>query len=128
MLWQQREAAPIQAEPELLELAVANVLNNAIAFSPAGATLELSVRGQGQHAVFSLRDHGPGVPAYALPRLGERFFSTPRPAGPGQASSKGSGLGLAVVREVMALHAGQLELEPAMPGLTVRLLLPLAPA
>ena len=52
--------------------------------------------------VVRIRDHGPGIPAYALPRLGERFFSLPRPA----SGRKGTGLGLAFARSVAALHGG----------------------
>jgi two-component system sensor histidine kinase CreC len=78
------------------------------------------VQREGASAVFSLRDHGPGVPAYALPQLGERFFSTPRP----RDGAKGSGLGLAIVRQVALLHGGRVEFAPATPGLRVRLVLP----
>jgi two-component system sensor histidine kinase CreC len=78
-----------------------------------------------QHALLTLRDHGPGVPDYALARLGERFYSTARPAEPGQAPRKGSGLGLAIVRQIMQLHGGDLLIAPAQPGLQVTLRLPL---
>jgi K+-sensing histidine kinase KdpD len=50
----------------------------------------------------AVQDSGPGVPDYALPRLGERFFTTARPNG----ERSGSGLGLAIVRQIMALHTG----------------------
>jgi two-component system sensor histidine kinase CreC len=51
----------------------------------------------------AVQDAGPGVPDYALPRLGERFFTTARPGG----ERSGSGLGLAIVQRVMVLHGGQ---------------------
>jgi two-component system sensor histidine kinase CreC len=73
---------------------------------------------------FAVRDHGPGVEDYALARLGERFFSTPRPAPPGQPATKGSGLGLAIVREVIALHGGRVQFRPARPGLVAEIVLP----
>jgi two-component system sensor histidine kinase CreC len=74
--------------------------------------------------VFELRDHGPGAPDFALARLGQRFYSTPRPAAAGEVARKGSGLGLAIVREIASLHGGRLEIVNAAPGLRVRILLP----
>lgn len=120
--WLHRDPAlRLRADAELLALALANLLGNALDFAPPGSTLELSVHaGAGGQAVFALRDHGPGVPAAALPQLGQRFFSTARPG----SLRKGSGLGLAIVRRVAELHGGHLDFEPAAPGLRVRLSLP----
>jgi two-component system sensor histidine kinase CreC len=103
-------------------LAVGNLLDNAIDFAPA----RLGTRGgeAGRRQRISVTDAGPGVPDYALPRLGERFFSTPRPNG----ERTGSGLGLAIVRQIMALHHGTLHLanlDPAAgPGLRAELVFP----
>jgi len=120
--WLADEPAPVRGDAERLELALGNLLANAIDFAPEGSTLEVTLRREGDRAVFTLRDHGPGVPDYALPQLGQRFFSTPRP----RDGAKGTGLGLAIVRQVAALHRGQLEFEPATPGLRVCLRLPAA--
>ena len=60
---------------------------------------------------------GPGVPDYALPRLGERFFTTQRPDG----RRSGSGLGLAIVQQVMLLHQGRVRFAQRNPGLQVTL-------
>ena len=65
----------------------------------------------------AVQDAGPGVPDYALPRLGERFFTTARPGG----ERSGSGLGLAIVQRVMALHGGQMVARNTAPGLRVAL-------
>lgn len=100
-------------EPELMTLAIGNVLDNAIDFSPPQGTVEIALDG----ALIHVRDHGPGVPDYALPRLGERFYTTPRPSG----ERSGSGLGLAIVRRVLALHGGHLQVDNAHPGLRVSL-------
>ncbi|QPF76308.1 two-component system sensor histidine kinase CreC [Roseateles sp. DAIF2] len=120
--WTARAAPEVRADPELLALALANLLGNALDFAPAGSVLELAVRVEGTQAVFELRDQGPGVPEAARPQLGQRFFSTARPG----SLRKGSGLGLAIVRRVAELHGGRLAFEPAEPGLRVRLFLPLA--
>ena len=95
-------------EAELVTMAVSNLLENAVDFSPSNSTIE--VRLNGLHIV--VQDYGAGVPDYALPRLGERFFSTPRPNG----KRTGSGLGLAIVKQVMELHGGALILANTHPG------------
>lgn len=105
--------ASVRAEPGLLTLALSNLLENARAFAPAGSVITIKAH-EGQ---VSVRDVGPGVPDYALPKLGERFFSTARPDG----QSKGSGLGLAIVRQIMVLHGGTMAATRAEPGLQVEL-------
>jgi two-component system sensor histidine kinase CreC len=107
-------------------MALSNLLDNAIEFSPPGAVIELSVKADAENVCIAVRDHGVGVPDYAWPRLGERFYSTARPERAGQPPRKGSGLGLAIVRQVMALHGGELRLSPARPGLRAALCLPAA--
>lgn len=115
------DETPLHGDADALALAVSNLVANAAAFAPDGSTIEWSVARDGSRLVFALRDHGPGVPDYARSRLGERFFSTPRP----RDGAKGSGLGLAIVRQVALLHGGTLAFEEAEPGLRVALALPL---
>jgi len=132
--WQPLQGVMVKAEADLLSMAIGNLLDNAIDFSPRGGVIDLSLhvtdrqagRQDAPQAELRIRDHGPGVPAYALARLGERFYSTPRPAEAGQAPRKGSGLGIAIVRQIMALHRGRVHLTPAQPGLCASLHLPLA--
>ncbi len=94
---------------EMVALAVSNLLDNAIDFSPTGGAIDVSCTA---HSII-VQDYAGGVPDYALARLGERFFTTPRPNG----VRSGSGLGLAIVRQIMALHGGALRLENAQGGL-----------
>lgn len=100
-------------ESELVTLALTNLLDNAIDFSPVGSTVRVELAG----TTVTVQDRGPGVPDYALPRLGERFFTTARPGG----ERSGSGLGLAIVRRVMVLHGGQMQVRNTVPGLRVEL-------
>ncbi|CAN7228939.1 two-component system sensor histidine kinase CreC [Acidovorax sp. LjRoot66] len=100
-------------EAELVTLALTNLLDNAIDFAPAGSRVQVELAG----STVAVQDSGPGVPDYALPRLGERFFTTARPGG----ERSGSGLGLAIVRRVMALHGGQMVVRNTAPGLRVEL-------
>ena len=116
------EGTTVRGDAEQLRLALSNLVANALAFAPAGSTLDLALAREPAGLVFSLRDHGPGVPDYALPQLGQRFYSTPRPLD----GTKGSGLGLAIVRQVMLLHGGTLRIAPARPGLKVELHWPAA--
>ena len=105
--------AVIKAEPGLLALALSNLIENAKSFAPAGSVITVTAKGRS----VTVQDTGPGVPDYAMPRLGERFFSTVRPDG----HSKGSGLGLAIVRQIMVLHGGQMLISHGAPGLRVEL-------
>ena len=95
-------------ERVLLQLALASLLDNAIAFSPTHGSIEFSharvVRAEGPQDEVIVRDHGAGIPAYAQDRLFERFYSLPRP----DTGVKSTGLGLLLVREVAALHGGSI--------------------
>ena len=98
------------------------VATGALDFAPLGSAIEIALAVHDGQVVFTLRDHGPGVPDYALPRLGERYFSLPRSSS-GQ-TVRGSGLGLAIAKQVAELHGGGLQFENAQPGLRVTLRLP----
>jgi len=103
-------------EAELITLALTNLIDNAIDFSPPGSTVAVELQG----STVAVQDSGPGVPDYALTRLGERFFTTARPNG----ERSGSGLGLAIVQRVVALHGGHMVVRNTAPGLRVELHLP----
>jgi two-component system, OmpR family, sensor histidine kinase CreC len=94
----------VMGESFLLEIALANLLQNAIGFSPAGGRIRVGIScpsEAGWVEVF-LEDEGPGIPEYALPRIFERFYSLSHPA----TGRKSSGLGLCFVREAVELHRG----------------------
>jgi two-component system sensor histidine kinase CreC len=119
--WEARDDASVPGDPEALGLLFSNLWANALDFAPDGSSLACALRRQGRAAVFTLRDAGPGVSDFALPQLGQRFFSLPRP----RDGRRGSGLGLAIVRQAVALHGGGVAFEPAHPGLRVTVRLPL---
>jgi two-component system, OmpR family, sensor histidine kinase CreC len=102
------DLAPIRVRGSrfLLRQAIGNLLDNAIDFSPAGGHLAIALAGDGEWARFSVHDQGPGIPDYAMSRLFERFYSTPRP----DTGKRGSGLGLNLVQEVARLHRGAVDL------------------
>lgn len=90
----------------LLQRALANLLQNAVDFSPEGGAVALSVLSTKRYHDIRVRDFGPGVPEFAEKRVFERFYSLPRPA----TGRKSTGLGLSFVREIAELHHGTAEL------------------
>ncbi|MGJ7545177.1 two-component system sensor histidine kinase CreC [Variovorax sp. LT1R16] len=106
-------ATPLtEGDPFLLRRAVSNLLDNAIDFSPAGSTVLLSLEADARQARIAVRDHGPGIPDYARDKVFEKFYSLARPNG----QKKSTGLGLAFVKEIAALHRGRIELANAKGG------------
>lgn len=96
----------------LIELAVANLLQNAIDFAPENSTVTIELRREGNNAIIEITDAGPGLPDFAAERAFERFYSLPRP----RTGRKSSGLGLCFVRETAELHGGVITLNPAAPN------------
>jgi two-component system sensor histidine kinase CreC len=86
----------------LLHQALANLLQNAIDFSPPGGVVKVTAAVDEKQVVFAVMDDGPGVPEYAHGRIFERFYSLARP----DTGTKSTGLGLNLVREVAQLHDG----------------------
>lgn len=97
----------MMGESFLLGHAVRNLLVNAYEHSPPGKTIEVRVIEDAGNIVFTVRDHGQGIPYYALKRVFEKFYSLPLT----QHASKRSGLGLNMVLEVAELHGGSATIE-----------------
>ena len=108
----------ILGDRDLLQQAVANLLDNAIKFSPQGGVVSLSAQRTERQVWVSVADQGPGIPEADRPRATERFFR-----GEAARSTPGSGLGLALVQAVALLHEGALQLDDAHPGLRASLVL-----
>jgi RNA polymerase sigma factor (sigma-70 family) len=102
------EGVVVQADPILLERIVENLLSNATKHTPSGSRIELIARSQGDQAVVEVVDDGPGIPPQELRHVGERFF---RGGDPNTRNTRGTGLGLALVREILTLHGGAMEVE-----------------
>ncbi|WP_454256426.1 two-component system sensor histidine kinase CreC [Pseudomonas sp. Marseille-Q8238] len=110
----------VTGERFLLQQALANLLDNALDFTPAGGLLRFTAEPQGGHVRVSLFNQGEAIPEYALARLTERFYSLPRP----RSGRKSTGLGLNFVQEVAGLHGGSLQLANVDQGVEASLLLP----
>jgi signal transduction histidine kinase len=93
----------IHGAPQLLERLVDNLVGNALKYSPEGETVEIRLKRCGDTVEIEVTDHGPGIPVDARAHLFERFYRIP-----GETAS-GSGLGLAVVKEVADWHGASVE-------------------
>lgn len=96
----------LRAEPKHLRSAFTNLIANAVAYTPAGGTIEIAWRERPDGWLeLAVRDDGPGIAAHHLPRLTERFYRVSRDR---SRASGGTGLGLAIVKHIMSLHQGHL--------------------
>ncbi len=112
------------AERFLLQQAIANLLDNAIQFSPLDSTIELQSLNENGYLIVTISDQGAGIPEFALARVFERFYTLSHP----EDGSSSSGLGLSFVYEVAQLHGGTIELANRQQGGAVATLsLPLKP-
>jgi two-component system sensor histidine kinase MprB len=97
----------VHGAPSTIERAVANLLDNAAKWSPAGGDVEVGVR----DGTVTVRDHGPGIDEEDLPYVFDRFYRASDARG-----LPGSGLGLAIVRQVAEAHGGTVVAERADGG------------
>jgi two-component system sensor histidine kinase CreC len=102
----------LRGDPLLLTSAITNLLENAIDFSPPDGTVVIKVERIDNQALITVRDEGPGVPDYAAGRVFDRFYSLARPHN----GKKGTGLGLAFVKEIAELHHGSATLDNGSNG------------
>jgi two-component system, OmpR family, sensor histidine kinase BaeS len=84
---------------------VTNLLTNAVKFTPAGGVVVLETASSGGKAILRVSDSGVGIPPDELPHVAERFYR-----GSGAAQISGSGIGLAVVAELVRGHHGKLDI------------------
>ena len=111
----------ISGDPLLVHLAVSNLLQNAIDFSPERGRIGVIAKQVGDKVEICVDDEGPGIPEFAQARVFEKFFSLERP----DTGKKSTGLGLNFVKEVAALHGGSVDVVNLPErGLRARLVLP----
>ncbi|MBW4037015.1 MAG: sensor histidine kinase, partial [Proteobacteria bacterium] len=104
---------------DMIQQAIANLLENAIKFSPPDHHVSISARMDAQQIEIHIADQGPGIPEADRPRATERFYR-----GEQARSTPGTGLGLALVAAIAHLHGGVLRLDDNRPGLRAVLVLP----
>ncbi len=107
-------------DEELLRRAIDNLMANVHAHTPDDTTGTLTAGRRGDRNVIEVSDDGPGVPPDRLPRIFDRFYRAGDPA-----HRPGAGLGLAIVREIVAAHGGDVTAAPNRPhGLRITITLP----
>jgi K+-sensing histidine kinase KdpD len=109
----------VTADPALLERMVANLVSNAVRYSPPDSPVEVSANHDSQCVVLTVADHGPGIPAEQTARVFEPFQRV------GAQADGGSGLGLAIVKGLAEAMGLDVELRPgAVDGLEARIRMP----
>ncbi|MGE5506683.1 MAG: sensor histidine kinase [Actinomycetota bacterium] len=111
----------ITGDRHLLFQAFANMVDNAVKYTPEGGAVSVTVAGTAEGIEVVVADSGPGVPAEARERVLHRFVRLDATR-----TTPGNGLGLALVSAVARLHGARLALEDNRPGLKVRLVFPAA--
>lgn len=104
---------PAWFDIRLLGRVLRHLLENAAAYTPPGSRIALSSRRSGNRLEFCVEDNGPGIDARDLPLIFEKFYRGKRVSGAGK--SKGSGMGLAITRAILAAHEGAIEVS-SIPG------------
>jgi signal transduction histidine kinase/DNA-binding response OmpR family regulator/HAMP domain-containing protein len=114
----------VEADADRIRQVLTNLLSNAVKFSPQGGAVTLGARHEGDYVQLWVADHGVGIPAEALPQLFSKFFRVDNRE---TRSVGGTGLGLALVKEIVEAHRGRVWVESVVgQGSTVWFTLPVA--
>lgn len=107
-------------DQELLTQAVANLVENALRYTPPGTRIAVGLQDRGEEGmVLTIEDNGPGVDEADLPRLTDRFYR-----GQNSRTAPGNGLGLSLASAIAELHGGTLSLSAMSPGFCVTVVIP----
>ncbi|MEM7587855.1 MAG: ATP-binding protein [Acidobacteriota bacterium] len=111
----------VRAERTSLRRVIANLLDNAVKFTPEGGSVQLGTRQEGKTVIIYVEDSGPGIPADEISRLFERFYRTDS-----SREKPGHGLGLSYVKSAVNAHGGSVRVaEAAGGGTRMEVLLPI---
>jgi len=100
------EEVAVVADRTRLEQVAANLIDNAVKYTPPGGRIDVEVRRDGSAAIMRVRDTGAGIPPDELPRIFERLFR-----GDTSRTERGLGLGLSLVRAIVQAHGGTVSVE-----------------
>lgn len=100
-------ACPVSFDGDQMEKVVANLLSNAMKFAPPGGSIRLVVRQDADHVILAVSDDGSGIPAEEIPYVFDRFYRGTHAS----VMREGTGIGLALVRELVQQHGGAVEVQ-----------------
>jgi len=113
----------IECDSDRIEQVLANVISNAIKYTPDGGDIEVAAWTEGDSVIISVRDTGIGIPEKDLGRLFERFYRVDKAR---SREAGGSGLGLSIAKEIIDRHGGRIKIDSKYgEGTTVTLSLPI---
>ncbi len=104
----------IRGDNDLIFQLFANIIDNAVKFSPTGSTIRLYAKMEKNQIIVSIEDQGPGIPDNEKEKVYKHFYR-----GDSSRSTPGNGLGLSLVKAVAEHHQAKISLEDAHPGLKV---------
>ena len=105
--------ASVSGNADALRILLNNLIDNALRYSPAGSSIDVSLASDADSVTLAVEDHGPGIPEADLGRVFDRFY---RAAG-SQSQAVGSGLGLAIVKQIADAHRASVSLRNTGHGL-----------
>ena len=111
----------VDADATRLEQVLANLITNALKYTPAGSEISIRVVHEGSMALLEVRDNGPGIPAALLSRIFDLFVQGERPM---DRRAGGLGIGLTLARRLIELHDGSVHAHNADPGAVFEVRLP----
>lgn len=112
----------VTGDRAVLGRAITAVLDNAVKFTPADGRIEVLLEREGRQGRIIVRDTGVGIPAEALPHIYEHFYRSEKA---GERLTGGLGLGLAIARQILQAHGGDIDVQSAAgEGTTVTLTVP----
>lgn len=112
-----QEIPEISCDPQRLRQVFLNILNNAVKHGGEGKQIDAGIFYKDDYVVVKIRDYGPGIPEDELALVKKKFYK-------GSSKARGTGIGLAVSDDIVAMHGGELILENALAGgtlVTIRL-------
>jgi two-component system sensor histidine kinase KdpD len=108
----QEDISPVDADPDMIGLAIRQLLGNAVKYSPPETTIAISASQAGDTVTIGVRDHGPGIPPDELESIFERFYRGKQT----QESVAGTGMGLSIARDIVRAHDGKLRVQNTPEG------------
>jgi two-component system sensor histidine kinase KdpD len=102
---------PVEVDSELMELALRLIIDNALKYSPPTSPITIRSRVAGNRLIIAVHNEGPGIPESEQPKIFTRFYRATQPNG----NVPGTGMGLAITRDIVQAHQGQVWVESS-PG------------